>query len=210
MKDTDQEINRTYDDWQRLMHDMNNHLLCLKGLAALHDCHGVQDYLETLTDQLRQTAHQRYTGAVVADILLNEKLALANEKNIECDIYTDGSDLTFIEDFDLTVILGNLLDNALESSAISHDKSLIVDIYTDRQIQLVIRVANSCDQAPQWQQEQLLTTKADKNHHGLGLKNVRRALKAYNATLTQQYFTEEKTFQTTVIFPLKTAHSKRI
>lgn len=183
-----------------LLHDWHNHMVCIKGLAMMENLEGIKSYIDKIDQQMCQFHCRQYTGCTIADILLSEKIAKAQNANVEFEFYGDGSDLDFIEGFDLCVILGNLLDNALESSLDSVDKSISLDIYANDLEELIILIQNSCDHEPHIENGQLLTTKADSTHHGLGLINVQNVLRKYHAQFEFNYYDQEKTFETKIVF----------
>ncbi len=86
----------------------------------------------------------------------------------------------FIEDKDLVIILTNLLDNAIESSMKSEKKSIEFSLYTLNGSYVVLKVINSCDEAPLVRKGQLITQKDNQEIHGYGVKNIQRVVKRYN------------------------------
>ena len=100
--------------------------------------------------------------------------------------------------FDLVSILGNLLDNALESAEKSTGKS--IHLQTDhRNTYDVIIVTNSCDIKPLAQGNSLKSSKADKKQHGLGIKSIKSALKSYDGDYNWEYNEQSKEFIATVM-----------
>ena len=85
---------------------------------------------------------------------------------------------------DLTAILGNLLDNALEGARTAPASQRFLRL-TVRRIHdmLVLKVENGTGSAPLQAGGKLQTTKADKARHGWGLKSVQTAAERYDGTL---------------------------
>ena len=70
------------------------------------------------------------------------------------------------------VILGNLLDNAIEAAQNSKEKYLGIDIRTKRGL-LFITIENSYDGSIQLHKNEIVTSRKNKESHGIGLKNVK-------------------------------------
>lgn len=84
---------------------------------------------------------------------------------------------------DLSTILGNLLDNsitALNNCKCRKELNIIIK-YTKKR--LIIRISNSFDKDPIFEDGLPVTTKSDTDRHGKGLKNVRKAAEKYNGLL---------------------------
>ena len=89
--------------------------------------------------------------------------------------------------FDINVILGNLLENAIEAAGKTENKYLSVHIKLKRGI-LKVKIENSFESCilceEQNRKETILkTTKPFTEQHGIGLKNVKKIVEKYNGTM---------------------------
>ena len=87
-----------------------------------------------------------------------------------------------LHSFDLNVVLGNLLDNAIDAAVQTDEKRLRVEIKLDRGI-LFINMRNSCRETVSGHFRRLETTKADAANHGIGIGNVRRIVEKYHGDM---------------------------
>ena len=95
-------------------------------------------------------------------------------------------------------ILGNALDNALESAINTTEKKM--ELLTDYKNNFdVIVIKNSCDKKPFEEENMLKTTKQNKSFHGLGMKSMKNALRKYNGDFSWEYNEESKMFVLTVM-----------
>ncbi len=108
----------------------------------------------------------------------------------------------FIEDKDLVIILTNLLDNAIESSMKSEKKSIEFSLYTLNGSYVVLKVINSCDEAPLVRKGQLITKKDNQEIHGYGVKNIQRVVKRYNGMTMWEYSEIDKQFKFLITIPI--------
>lgn len=104
---------------------------------------------------------------------------------------------TNIRSADLTAILGNLLDNALEAAKKARGDQRFIRL-TVRRIynMLVIKVENGCEAPPVAKQGELITSKTEGGLHGWGLKSVRAAAEKYDGIVETMY--EDHVFRAVV------------
>lgn len=192
-------LEERHNEIQLWMHDLKNHISCIHGLLEIRDYEGAMNYVKSMDDKLQQVAIQKFTDHTIVNILMTEIKQRAEADGVEFEYYTDGVALSFAESADICAILGNLLDNALESSRQSEDKVIHLDIYGNSEREVVIQVSNSCNQAPIVKASQLQSTKHDGKAHGFGLKSVENAAKRYGGHLQISYDDAEKTFKAIVV-----------
>ena len=87
-----------------------------------------------------------------------------------------------LHSFDLNVVLGNLLDNAIDASVQTKEKELKIMMKLDKGV-LFLNICNSCRGIAEGKRSILETTKSDKMNHGIGLKNVRRIVEKYHGDM---------------------------
>lgn len=156
-----------------LRHDMRNHILHLMAQLRQGNDEEALTYLKSMEEELLNPGEHAKTGNREIDSLLNYKLEKAGQvlKEVECSIHVPAEFLS--KSFDINVILGNLLDNAIEAAQDSERKWLKLVMRADRGV-LLIYVANSFGEEPRRKGSRFLSTKKDSGEHGIGLQNVRR------------------------------------
>ncbi len=100
-----------------LRHDMRNHFIAVSGLLKKRDYERLEQYVERLCESGGLTDGEIRTGNPAVDAIVNLKRREAREMGIAfaCDMNLAG--LAGIEDFDLCILLGNLLDNAIHAQS---------------------------------------------------------------------------------------------
>lgn len=91
-------------------------------------------------------------------------------------------ELKGVSDYDIHIILENLLDNAIEAALKAVDKRISVDIYSDEQA-MVIKISNTTEENVLKNNPEMNTTKKDNSYHGYGIKNVSELVKKNNGTI---------------------------
>lgn len=101
--------------------------------------------------------------------------------------------------FDLNIILGNLMDNAIEGTLNAEKKIIMLSMELDRKV-LYINIKNSYDQVVRIKDNKLMTRKSDKISHGIGLENIRIIVNKYNGQLDINY--DENVFEVDILLYL--------
>lgn len=105
-----------------IRHDLKNHLSELKIMAMNGKCDEIQTYIDSMALYISNPEIVK-TGNLDMDSLLNYLIKRAKERLNEVDIKINISDV-MLDTFDINVIVGNLLDNAIEASGRTEEKFL--------------------------------------------------------------------------------------
>ena len=202
-----QALRRTYADNAKLYHDLHNHIEAIYQCLIQGDTKEAVRYCEDLRTPVRQISQTVWTGDKALDYLISSKMALAEQEQIKTKVNIEYPHNTNIRSVDLTTILGNLLDNALEAAKAAPESLRFLNL-TIRRINamLIIKVENGYGNTPIQENGKLLTSKKDKAFHGWGLKSVQTAADRYDGTIRTDY--KDHVFQSVVTLsfqPVKTS-----
>lgn len=183
-----QALRRTYADNAKLYHDLHNHIEAIYQCLTGGDIQEAVQYCEELRTPVREISQTVWTGDKAIDYLISSKMALAEQEHIQTRVNIEYPHNTNIRSVDLTTILGNLLDNALEAAKTAPERLRFLRL-TIRRINamLIIKVENGYGEAPTQENGNLLTSKADKAFHGWGLKSVQTAVERYDGVTHTEY-----------------------
>lgn len=192
-----QSLNRLYSENARLFHDLHNHIELLHRHLTHGNVNEAVEYLEDLRGPVREITNSGWTGDEAVDYLIGNKTAAAQEQQIAAEVNMEFPRHTNIRSADLTAILGNLLDNALEAAKKVRGDQRFIRL-TVRRIynMLVIKVENGCEAPPVAKQGELITSKTEGGLHGWGLKSVRAAAEKYDGIVETMY--EDHVFRAVV------------
>ncbi len=142
------------------------------------------------------------TGSEVLDTLLTEKSTICAYHNIRFSCSVQSEHLDRIGVVDLYTMLGNALDNAIESAEqlSQPDRKTISFSITERGKMLLIAVENYYDGTIQMRGGMPLTSKTDKSSHGIGVKSIRTLAQRYGGDV--RIDTEDQIFLLQIMFPL--------
>lgn len=175
-------MKETTEDVRDFRHDMNNHIMMMQELLDKNKVSDACDYVHSLSSRVKDIEMiYASTGNVVIDSIINYKLT--NIAGVNWDIYVDATVPTElpVEIVDLSIILTNLLDNALRALKKIKDGKLIIRINYRKGLLFII-IQNSYDGDLQYENGELVTTKREEGH-GRGLKLVEKAVEKYNGLL---------------------------
>ena len=165
-----------------LRHDMKNHLNELQMMAERDNKQEIVTYIQNMQMYMENKNEYSNSGNKEIDSLLNYMLNKAQEvlDKVECKINIPKG--IEINPFDFNIIFGNLLDNAILAATHANDKWLSVLIRYEKGM-LFIDVKNSYDGNLQKRKNNYLTTKQEKENHGIGLQNVKRVVSNYHGKM---------------------------
>lgn len=192
-------LTEQYRQSERLRHDMKNHIIALSALSRNKEWEKIDDYLKNMEDIVLDTVGDT-TGNKAVDALLHQKRKRADDKNIlwECDARIPKR--CCINEFDLCILFGNILDNALEACERMHGgECRFINIKTGTVKRcFLLEVKNSMDRAEKY--EEGFTNKRDEKEHGIGLLNVEDVVNKYNGAVSAE--AESGIFVISVLMPL--------
>lgn len=184
-------------------HDFKNHLMALGGLLEQGDAKRALDYVREISKRTLVAGSYVATGNAEIDGILNYKLAEANELKAELNITVKLPTDLELDVFDLNVILGNLLDNAITAMKGCTERKLWLTLKY-LQGSIIIEVKNTFDgvveEAYKYGKKHFITRKRDKSSHGIGLNNVKDIVNKHHGFFDSQY--DESIFMVRVSLPL--------
>lgn len=193
------EVQNIYNTMRGWRHDYHNHIQTMLALTGNEE--QLKEYLLKLNNDLIQVDTVIKTGNVMVDAILNSKLSLIQSKNIAVHAKAAVPSDLKISEIDLCVIIGNLLDNAMESSIKQSEESdRFIRVYIGiLKGQLYISVSNSAGGEMKRSGKTYLSTK-NSGMHGFGLVRIDRIADKYNGYINRQ--SEDGVFATEVMLPL--------
>lgn len=175
LQENAKDIENMYDTVRALRHDLKNHLLCILSMAEERDVEGIEQYTRQLLQQ-QNTVNKliMFSGSKVLDAIINSKSAAAERAGVRLSAIIT-TPLAGISPEDITIILGNALDNAIRAAKDSQRK--VVDIYIQPQgAYSSIVIANDIAHPVLLDNPALRTTKNIRYRHGFGIQNMRQAV----------------------------------
>lgn len=190
-----------YRQSERLRHDIKNHMIALSGLMENREFEKMKVYLGKMEATGGLSCNEETTGNKVVDAILHQKRQQAENSNIlwECDVRIPKE--CRINEFDLCVLFGNLLDNAVEACErllTQDDRFISIQAKTVKKC-FLLEVKNSTDTT--YRRENGLSAKENLPEHGIGLLNTNDVVRNYNGAT--DISVKDGIFTISILIPLQ-------
>ena len=214
-----QMLEEQYRQSERLRHDMKNHIVALSGLLENKEYKKMAEYLKAM-EYSGNLGSGEITGSTAVDAILYQKRTYAEQNNIlwECNVKIPK--VCDINEFDLCVLFGNLLDNAVEACERMHSGvnrfiniqsktvkgCFLLEIrnstemtdtpsarYTSADIS---RMSHNRSDVP----SMLYTHKKNPEKHGIGLLNIDDVVRNYSGAMDIDV--KDGIFMTSILIPM--------
>lgn len=178
---------------ENLRHDLRHHLFEIEGLAKQGKNEKVCDYIEEMRSTFADSKQMVHTGEYETDSLINYLIDSAKSQKIKVDC-----DVKIPEDIDvsqckLNVIVGNLLENAIDAAAKSEEKKIIFTMQFAGGV-LFLRIKNTYGGTIKIENGRV-HGKQSINSHGIGLRSVQDLIREQNGNIdikaTEEFFVVE-------------------
>ncbi len=193
------EVENLYRQMRGWRHDYHNHIQMIKAYRALGEEDRLDAYLEQLEQDLRDFDILIRSGNVMIDAVINSKLSLAKTHQIAVNAKAVIPRELPLPETDLCVILGNLLDNAIEACRwLENPADRFIRLYLDlKKDNLYLCVTNACQQVKK-QNGKYVSRKPGR--HGFGLERIDRLVAKHQGYLKRA--DEQGVFCCEVLLPL--------
>jgi len=173
-----------YRDSLSIIHDVKKHMRAIEELYNQKEIETASLYSQNISEKLDSFHINEYTDNRVFNIILNDKMKLAQQNDIEFTCKIEDIDLKFIDNIDLTTIFANLLDNAIEACLeLTGDRIIVLQVGSFNNL-IVINIKNTMNETISDVGINIKSNK--KNHSGIGLPNVMKVIKKYNGDFNIQ------------------------
>lgn len=187
------DTKQALDLWRESIHDYKHKIIALTQIAEAEDVDAIKKFLRTESQLVQKKLYYIKTGNSVVDTVINTKQSVAEQNGISVMVHAHISENCKMDAMDLTIIMGNLLDNAIE--ACRNEMEPYIDIeMKENETFVMIDIRNKYTGSVS---ETLQTSKREKDFHGIGLKSVKRLVEKYHGTFL--YEAVEEQFRVSIV-----------
>ena len=190
-------------------HDLVNHIGVLRELMNEKKTKEAKQYIETIWNIQDEFDLKIHTGDSFLDIIVNYYLYLAIKENIEFVVLGKLTQKMPLEMFDITTLMGNILQNAVEAAVKADVPKIRVELIEHKK-EIFIVVSNSVAKKFNTKTDFFMTSKKDKENHGFGLKNIAATVEKYHGECYMESIVEnrETLFKISIAIPTAKAEEK--
>lgn len=193
------EVESIYRKMRGWRHDYHNHIQAMQASMALGKYDEVNAYLRQLNDDLTEVDSTIKTGRVMVDAILNGKMNIAAQNGIRLNVRAKIPSGTPVTDVELCVIIGNLLDNAVEENKKLPKEDRFIRIYIgQKNTQLYLAFTNAAGKKKQRMGKLFASSKGIE--HGFGLSRVENIVLKYGGQFLSA--SEDGGFTAEILIPL--------
>ena len=174
---------------RRFKHDLTNHIGVLRELMNQKKLEEARGYIDTIWNVQDEFELKIHTGDSFLDVIMNYYLYIVTKENIKFTVSGKVTTISYIEMFDITTLMGNVLQNAIEASKKTKFPKIRVE-FIEHKTEIFISVSNSIVEKVNTNNNYLKTSKEDKANHGFGLKNIIATVKKYQGEYYMDSFLE--------------------
>jgi hypothetical protein len=174
------EIEKLYKDLKAQRHDYLSHLEAITGLLEDEKSREAYEYTKNVFKIEKYISGRIQIENPIIASVLSYKKGIAEEKGIDFKYHVTVPKETRIEDIDMTIVLSNAINNAIEACEKMKENKYI-DIYMNYEFdKMKIKMVNTFEGELEIDKGNVETSKEDKSMHGIGLLNIRRVVSKYD------------------------------
>ena len=135
----------------------------------------MKSYIHEVTGNKFDQGIVYYTKNSVLNAVLSQKADICAKQNISFEVKISG-EISKEKQTDVGIILSNLIDNAIEAELKEEKRMIEVQLLRYKGMYMII-VKNYIHESVLTKNPELKTGKADKKHHGIGIKSVKKIVR---------------------------------
>lgn len=177
-----EETKILYQSVRSIRHDLKQHFQV--ALTMLHSgkINEAVDYMEKYNDTvLDGISNKVFCDNDVVNYIINSKSKICSDRHIKIYIYI-ANEIPEFSDLDLCVLLGNALDNAIEGVSGDGNNEIYLELRNVDNF-FMISVKNTIINSVLEYNPNLISTKNEKELHGLGILSMKEVLQKYNGSI---------------------------
>ena len=189
-------IYKNIETGRKFRHNLQYHVRIIQGYLKEGNLSEAQKYLKKFDNRLNQKAIARFCDNPVVNMLVSFYYNLTEDTDVKfsCRIQTEAA--LPVDDLELAVLLGNLLENATEAALTSQQPAPRIYLtVTQSDNTLVFTLDNSYNGKVQEENGRFLSVK--EHHTGLGLHSIMQIAEKYGGGTEFTY--DDKEFHSSVI-----------
>ncbi|XOQ42859.1 MAG: sensor histidine kinase [Clostridium sp.] len=192
----------TTSNLNKIRHDINNNLSIISYLLKQNNLSKSISYIDTMIKNIQNPDPIINCGNDILDAIVNYKIAICKQHHIHVKVKVDQVPQLHISSMDLTAILANIFDNAIEAlDAVQEEKRYLFGKIFCYKNYIAIVFKNPYSSSIVLDKGKIKTHKSDKVHHGYGLASIESSTAKYGGSC--KFYYDKNVFKVVVMLPLK-------
>ena len=184
------ELQELYNKNRENIHEIYHKNLYVYHCLKENKVREAEASLRVFIKECEDAQRKVWTGLPFFDFLINYKKEEMDRKHINFQLELDVYEYPF-EDVELGILLGNLLDNAIEASekCAEGERYIRMKVRNFHRI-FILCLSNSSVKKPECKEGKFITDKQERSAHGMGVKQVERIINKYGGDIEFRYDSE--------------------
>lgn len=187
-------------DFRNARHDLKQHFIVLSNMLEHNKTKEAILYLDALAENnsMDKLGISR-TDNIIVDALINAKYNIALRNNIAMSVKLYIPMQLPFESADISIVLGNLLDNAIEAVCKCNDCNKYIKLYIkfEKNVLIITEINPFVGKLCYRKNGGLISGKDDRINHGFGLRSIKQVAEKYHGTLVTEV--EDRLFKLKII-----------
>ena len=185
---------------RQITHDTKHHAICIQSLANTRQYDELDAYIQRFLSDIPEAKVYYDTGNPALDAILSFKRDAAKVNNIVCDWNIIIPAELPLLDMELSLLMGNALDNAIEACChVETERRIALRMKTNAGC-LLIEIENTLGIPPMQNGDFYISGKKDPERHGLGLDSMKDCVNRMNGNMSLEY--DDEVFRVRILLPL--------
>jgi len=201
-----EQLSKSIENTKKLCHDMKHHLRIMQNLLKSKNYNALSNYMDTFEKNIYIDSSISYCKNITIDTLLNYYSHLCDRNNIYFKVKFKATSVIYFPDTDITILLGNLLENAFEACQRQTGSNKFINVkgscISDN---LFVNISNSFDDRIKKVNNNFLSSKT--HREGIGIKSVNSVVEKYDGVID---FEINDTFSVFVNIAINCSHDNII
>lgn len=193
---------------RQFKHNINNQLEMIQILIEKGNMDELKKQLNDILQEKEKMEHICTTGNVVVDGILNYKLGILKQADVEIRTELEIPKQIFMNTKDLTLLFGNLLDNMIDALIPMQTNKICSIRMKFSKNRLFLHFANTYEKEVVCVHGKIISSKPDEKEHGIGLQSVQEVVDKYHGYMDIHYGSQIFSINVILILPLEDEENK--
>lgn len=182
-----------------VIHDIKRHLNAIKSIAGDN---AVTEYIDNFIEDFSVNKAVDYCNNPMVNSIVNRYKSLCDKLGVKINIDIRRTDFGFMSEPDITALLDNLLENAVEAAENTENGFIDFSAFVRKNKYLSIQLTNSVKNIIAVKNNRIASSKKSGSIHGTGLKSIQRVVKKYDGEINMCFNEGDMTFTSNVVFEI--------
>ncbi len=192
-------LNEQNENSRIVMHDIKRHLNAIKSIAKDET---VTEYINDFIEDFNINKTVDYCNNPMVNSIVNRYKSMCDRLGVKMNIDIRSANFGFMSEPDITALLDNLLENAVEAVQNTENGFIDFSAFVRKNKYLSIQLTNSVKNIVAVKNNRIASSKKSDSMHGTGLKSIKRVVKKYDGEINMSFNEDNMTFTSNVVFEI--------